>query len=849
MKTTQITVFKHAAMIFFAAVLTSPCHAMVCESLFAPTSSAKDRKVISEFQMRPQPLAALLRVAANRAHGLSWDSAISSSWNFQPKFSTAPKLLASLQGPVLNYAAEAGANTAFPADFSVFPIQFFSRPLTSELGIPENAYIFNMSLPDSEIEKYFDGTLSKIKFNHLQDSFAYIRFYVHGSDLVVIEIQSEIYRAIRSQNLNPAYPQWGRQLLLAFEDYAKATFFPHHPEGRILIAGADYQQRRWRTESGPATLSPELTRMLYRDLPSKLGYKEDTIDFGFEWPGHLTDEHALAIEPIKSGYAISYRDLLSSKNQARLAMKFQSLGRGGAHRAEDALNILIQTRNLNQKESRDAKPRGSLTANRSVGPAVTVDYTPLPDSMLYADRTELQSFHHSLLAALPAWTAPFRSKTLVSLARAGKYDSVEESLRPFDRKLTYQHWPGADRHPLIFSTTDQVLSFKGGGRRTLDEKPLLKRQVFATQETDTASHQVWGGLLESHGRSEFLNHLWLLYLAKKAGFHASIGIPIDVGWMDQVPRLTANGYDLVPMATYTQKNLKRASERLVQFRSFTQSPYRVFALTQILHSDSVTEALRPVLEQLYASYGEKLEWLEPTEPWVVNSKPDHAAIYTFLNRIYLHNQAAADRILKKFSQRTLETIGFVHGLGGHLGGTGKQIFDGENDAILMTTDVLGAPSGGAPQMRNVTLAGELRDLDGGVFLPGAPLSQWQTHQEILKYNLLDFQKQDMRHWQETWYQFSSFVRGKTGVPPGTEFPQFTWGEPKHSSVIILRPYDTSPEGKARSAYLEHDFEANTVVNQHARSLQDMVLDDDLYDLYDQGLRYSRRVRHTLDDSK
>lgn len=837
-------VFMSVMSVFHLGVAAA--HSRTCEALFEAIENPIDQTTLDNFLIRPQPIPALIRVAANRAHGMTWKSAIERKWTSHPTFGSATRLFKAHEDPILRYAATTeGLNHSFPARFTVFPITYFSRDLTTELGIPREAYLFNMSLADREVRDEFQGSLEQFPFLHLQDSFGYIRFYVRGSDLVVTEIQSEIYRHLTDPRLKSKYKMWSRQLLLAFADYAATTFFPSHPNGSILIAGADYQLRRWRTTSGAQTLSSDLVRVLYRDLPKKLGYTERAIDFAIEWPGHLCEEENVEQpEPIRQGYGLSARDVANGKFAGEL--KLDRTPEGAVHETSLAFETLLR-RQIEAGQQRQLASRWapiSYIGNY----AAQVRYTVLPKQVLYAGSDKLQAAHQRLLQSVPLWMRLTGNHTLIALGRAGLYDAIDEPVDFAARKLHFLHWQGADRHPVVFEKPTEVFAIKGGGRRTLETKPgsdqKLRRQVFALKETITESHAVWGGLLESHGRTEFINHLRLFQLGHLVGFRPSVGMPIDVGWMEEAPRVTAKGYELVPMQSYLSRELSQAPERLVQFRSYTRSPYRVYAFTQILNSPDGDTALRELLQSLYAAYGAKLKWIEPERSLKnSNQTPNQAEAYGFLHALAQHNGATPQRIVDEFARRTLMTIGFVHGLDGHLGGTAEAFFEGETpNSIIMSDKLIGAPTGGATQTRNVTFAGELRDLDGNVHLPNTPLSMWPSYPDILKYNLLYFQKQDLRHWQDTFYQFRTAVLGLEGVPPGTEIPPYIWGDPASSGGLRTIPYGHSPESQAIYDYLQLNYAANTVIDIKAQNLETVILDPKLRALYLEGVKLGRAAR-------
>lgn len=195
----------------------------------------------------------------------------------------------------------------FPAEFRMFPISFFSRDLNdNSLGIPRDAQLFSMILKPEERRKYLSNylvnDLEELEGLHLGGAFGYLRFYVRGLDVVVTEIQSDHYSKIRNPEFRKRYEHWSRELLLAFELYINENYFKKKNivKGRIILAGEDYQLRRWPSKilAQEEDLKLEvpgidagLTRIIYRDLPALLGYRQvDQIDYAIEWPGHMKEK-------------------------------------------------------------------------------------------------------------------------------------------------------------------------------------------------------------------------------------------------------------------------------------------------------------------------------------------------------------------------------------------------------------------------------------------------------------------------------------------------------------------------------------------------------------------------------
>ena len=782
-----------------------------------------DLLVLEKFLQRPQPLAALIQVSANRLAGMTWPSALRLRPTHQPTFASLREARTYFESDLLQYSARAQGEGTISARYSVFPIAFYGRPLTEFGGIPRSAFVFNMSLHESAVRDDFKNELvESYQYPHQQNSMGYIRFYRKGSDVVVVEIQSEIFKQIQSSETKQKYRNWSKQILLAFESFVEAKIFSKLPEknGRILIAGPDYQQRRWR--GGETALSPDLARIIYRDFPKKLGYSAITISYAVEWPGHLGVRRP---EPIGQAYAIDQVTLAESKAPLRIDYRKSE--------TQNPSNSLVENLNLLKAVASSlalqrASPQGTaLSFNHSA----IVPYEQFPPGLLYHGSERLKRTHERALLNLPAWVTSenWREQTAVSLSTAPVGGVLEDEISLNGESYRFVEWVGSDRHPTLTITSDPEwsLSLKGAGRRTLEDKPQIRRQIFSIQKTRTESHRVQGGLTETHALQEFWNHLAVLDLGRSIGIEPSIALPVDVGWMRQLPKIVRNGVQFKSMEEYFRTELTAAPERIVQFRTMVKSINRVSVVPLLLRAESPTmfvREARAMLEATYRAYGKTLVLDHPRGPLLQDRGwPNHAEAFGFLNSIYRLNQTSADQILREFAQKTLQTIGMIHGAGGHLGGTEDSIFDGPDGSVVATHRSLGAPSGGATQFRNMTLAGEIRDLDSNVYIPGSLDESWLSDMQVLKYNLSWFQGQDLRHWQETWYWICALMKGKESVPPGVQFPFLIFGDPSSASGLILREVAKTDEQKVISQYLEEDHRAAQVLNNSRSAFSDPEL--------------------------
>jgi hypothetical protein len=191
----------------------------------------------------------------------------------------------------------------FAAEFRSFPIGFFNSG-EAQNGIPGHARLFAMYVPEAEIRDYTGADSSAVPFPHLQSAFAYLRYYVQGSDIVVVEAQSDLYGRMRKAGAGSQYENWAKVLLLAFQSHLRAAGCGRWPGARLVLAGPEYEKQRW--QDNPRELAADLARLIYRDVPRSLGYAPvDGLGYAFEWAERVGSREPIAIG---AGHAIALED-------------------------------------------------------------------------------------------------------------------------------------------------------------------------------------------------------------------------------------------------------------------------------------------------------------------------------------------------------------------------------------------------------------------------------------------------------------------------------------------------------------------------------------------------------------
>ncbi len=708
----------------------------------------------------------------------------------------------------------------FPAEFQAMPIRFFKEGAPRG-GIPADANLFSMTLPEAEIARSFGTGFEKLSFGHLENSFGYIRFYVRGDDVVVTEIQSEIYGGLQTDDQRARYQHWSRVLLLGFERYIYDSYFSQRDCGscRILIAGEDYQKRRWENED--AGIGAGLARMLYRDLPKIMGYApEKGIAHGFEWPEHLEGPRRKEILAIQEGWSLPVAAVADDQGPLRGEFR-RRLESRSANRFDEAIAELAPA--FEHVRGRERTPQPPRTRRGTTGegglfesaPSLRVSLAEIPGMT-----TELIATYRNLLASLPesvhgilstAWTWISRGSGDSGNIRAPGTAAGPTGAVP----VQGTHLEGMDRHPHLM-TAGAVIGIKGGGARAdrtagYENYALqypgagMRIPIYRTLKNgkppQMQSHRYWGGLSREEGEIEFLNHLALHKLLYAVdGGPAAANIPYDLGVIERFPVWTPAGTQWVSARAYRKRYLKGGAPELATLRSIGPSGLRIVQAVQSIFDDLPRDehqrAVQRTVTELYAAFGELPVFPQTPLAAGPDGKATQAQVLEYLREIYRINQDKAERMMERLESRSLKTMAAVHGAGGHLGGVSImfQMLENNGAALIEAYDPpLGAPNGGAPALRNMSVTGEFRDLDGNVYLPWLDrpdlLPQRRSREEL---NLKYMQENDLLYWETSISWMRNLLMGRT-LPADGILIEMPFGDPASGIIVAPKGYDYETE--------------------------------------------------------
>jgi hypothetical protein len=374
------------------------------------------------------------------------------------------------------------------------------------------------------------------------------------------------------------------------------------------------------------------------------------------------------------------------------------------------------------------------------------------------------------------------------------------------------HPIAAGRHPRILFEIDDndpasrgwSVGMKGGGaadfesdpRYRFPEAPSGTRFPFARTLKNghalpsTASHRIWGGMQADEAALEFTHALALhdLSLRAEPGVSAATAIPLDVVTLEQVPVQRGASTEFVDMAAYASDILGYPGLRLAELRAVTRSGLRIAQATNALlegREPNQASQMVALIAEIYRAWGQPFQPPERRPKFDEASESEtQAARLAFLREIYLLNQAAADRIVVAAERQTLRTIALAHGAGGHLGGMQAGMVERDNE-ILFLDPPIGAASGGATAPRNMTVSGEILDLDGSVYFPWIGRSDMDDfHRLFNAQELQSLQAADLDYWELSMYWLRQAMSGRE-LRPGQTLVDFPFGDPEEMGLRII----------------------------------------------------------------
>lgn len=703
----------------------------------------------------------------------------------------------------------------FPAFFRSFPISFFNKG-APRMGIPDDAQLFGMFLGDAEIRQHFPEGY-EFPFRHLHQAFAYIRYYLRGTDLFITEIQSEVFGKLKNPDQKKRYRQWAKFLLMAFEEFAQTPgVFVTAPQ-RIVIAGKDYQARRWVG----GEFSENLFRMLYQQLPGQTGYQAvSNLKNAFEWAEQVEET---ALIPISDGWQRvldpNKRSLLEVQFAA--ALKRQAMSSLAVEKAhweyyrDGFLESISPPLNEDAKVGLDLSPLIKVRA-REVSP---LENTAMSQGLLalyaYA-RAEVPREFDSLLNGSFTWIGPGEQKQANGL---------------------FYHNDSLGRHPMIrLPGPSYWLGVKGGGLANLRVNsggsgvytvvtPNVESErlpVYLLQEGEKAtrvtSHRYWGGMEFNEGQRTFENMVGLrAYLAANDPGLAGV-VPIPVRLMDiaELPVWRNGQLTLLPIKDYQDQYLQGRRPRLVTLQAIHRSPFRLDQTVKDLlfpdgprTLDSIKELLQERFSLLYEAFGYSMVvpegWNNTEAPQPLVDEAITRASLKLIRELAAANPHASQSIATLIEERLLKTLAWVHGSGGHLGGTSLSLVDsgveGGDFSVTFLDPPVGAPGGGSMDIRNLSLAGEINDLDANIHLPWLTPSFEYTEAEKT-FLLKSLQKEDLVLWQNAVYWYRHLLLGRE-LRPRQALVLYPFGKPGETVRVVPIQFDQGEERERWVLTLNH----------------------------------------------
>lgn len=789
--------------------------------------SAEAARIHAPWFLRKDGERHLVRMAAARAAGLTWKRVgddfegyksmtspgrVSKLFN-QPLYRYHGRIETPAGGEILgNPDLKKNHVKLFPAEFVALPFQFFKEG-TPRDGIPSEANLFSMVLPEEEIARTFGEKYQSFSFTHFENSFGYIRFYTRGDDVIISEIQSELFAKLQTPEQRFRYEHWSRVLLLAFEQYIQEVYFSkrNSANGRILIAGEDYQKRRWKNTK----IGDGLTRMLYRDLPKLMGYApENGIQYGFEWPQHLEGPERKEIQKIEQGWSLPASGILAAEGPFRSEFQ-RRLQSQQENRFDAEYGRLSQT--LQKVKSIHLVPRLPLTSRGRTsekGPFENVLQSRISLAAIPGMTAEFLQTYSDLLRSLPESLHGLLNPVWTWISRGS--DNPDETPKPEivagppgPVEAVGTHFTGQDRHPHLIAS-GAAIGIKGGGARRdqpdgyedyslSGAMPGRRLPVYLTLEKGkparTLSHRYWGGLTRQEGEITFLNLLALHALMRTVddGRPAAANIPYDIGVLEELPFWSHAQTARVPARQYRKRYLEGAPVELATLRTIGPTDMRIsYAVAALLDQDYPADQWQSRIQKtilgIYRAFGEEPSF--PNEPLLAGGEggPSVAQVLGYLKRIYEQNQEKVERMLVNLEEKSLKTLAAVQGAGGHLGGImlSFDVIEDENSlGIRMFNHPIGAPNGGAPAMRNMSVTGELHDLDANVYFPWLNRPDLTSDRRLLEEaSLKEIQRKDLLYWETSIYWMRNILRGRD-IPAEGTLIEYPFGDPQKSGLMVI----------------------------------------------------------------
>lgn len=613
----------------------------------------------------------------------------------------------------------------FDATFCVAPAGIASQPdyfnFRLEHSVPiQNLQLFIMDVPQTERDALrFHTIRDEGELSFLPDGgIAAVVFELHSDGFMIHGLHSPLIEACRDRGLREKYRDWYDILLAAFH-YAVAQasalapgcvparvyytdrafpsdlMIPDRPILRMLVRPDDfYGYMRWwskrRSDNTP------FQQLLYHLAPIPLTNVR-------EWE-RLPRE-------------ILSRDLITLREEIPASI--------GAHRTFD---------------------KGARFATSHVDESIIhVPIQPLSRRQLSLVSQEAWEVHARELRK-PQYAEVLKligpefvpiSKGVEAGARSDWWTMERE------HRVDLMHLADQKRHPsLRFSMPNGerwnslVVGIKGGGLRSLNDDliappqgewrfPAYVRRQQSSRDIVLSTHELWGGMQLHEAVGEFTTTLSFQAFLRRHRPEGKLPMatPIDVGVLHHVPLWNEDEVRWVSPIEFLRDHAQYTSDRrraLATFRSLGITEVRMLQLVdRVFLHERPQNATRLVLQEqivsalryLYAIHGESL-----VVPKAQLSKPGEAIspreVLRFLHAVYTSNKAAASRIRAQVAEPLVWAHGLMHRNGGDLGGL--HIKKGNHE--------FGAFGGGPAALRNLSIAGEMRDIDTQIRVPNMPTS-------------------------------------------------------------------------------------------------------------------------------
>ena len=721
----------------------------------------------------------------------------------------------------------------FPATFKVLPFQFYGKLFHQVDDFIEKPFHFVMRLPPQEKASLFTSLAS-----HNLNAFAYLRFYIRGRTVVVTEIQSDVYRHLHEDDVKQRYRDWSKVLILAFENFllnhelefeqvqlvTEGFIAERWSEADSSIGNYLYHQvpKRlgYQKKSLPRSLLLEraiLSQIITDDYGDQVqAHRRGLLEIDEVWERRLNQ---------KSGDRLDAHGLSRFEDQIYFFNREDSVALlriDSPDEAQPSPDFSFRDFNFLVSVLTDEVPLGELAGSIELHLKTLKTLRDTLESNQWTSKisngvgfmSNVDRRHRVLQRPIPFFGEQ-RRQDLFHLASQSRHPFL---LRSGDR--FHASFKGAGRSPVLLKTF-QDLGYQGNSDRSVRRNPVIAQVLKSDDDprpllTPFSGQRYWGGLTLVDAMTEYENLLGLHALALQAeGRIASAAIPFALHEIDALPVFEGSernisilfgpkGYfdrvirpDLAKVNEVSEA-LNRADYRLAILEMGSHSPLRIMSLGElptlkigsiarlIQHAYRSAVGVEIPLWRLTGLFGvlkhEGLGMIKLVDQvfksLAANQMESLKALMILkaMEHLYQENALEVRAALSRIAEKSLGTIGLVHGAGGHLGGARQKAehfrtFDyrdteGELDRQeyrVSYQQQLGAHNGGAVSPRNMSVTGELFDLDTDCYLPWVSGRHW-GHEERLH----QMQLADLAYWEASMVALRFFFTGGSDLSPKTK---------------------------------------------------------------------------------